>query len=266
MTDKLSRWLAMFSGPTIAFLMVLVISPSAQGQTLSVEQIERRVVVGIQVDAQGLQGRLPSPWQLNPVAAGPFKGANFFLVLVDNMRTEDPDGKAVAGGALRFAAFFSPAINPQTGQTVSVVLGGFSSSPAYVPGFYQVYRAATIRMEHATKSGSDEPDEQIDAWEVVGPTGRLEIAFRLSSLPDASLRSRNKSESNVISAKDPALWRTYKFDTGTDTVKSDALGIDRTRNIEFRVNAMEFADLFNGSERLVGVNLVPWYIRQVYVR
>lgn len=266
LADKWFRWLERFLQATVAFSILLGTGSSAEAQTLSVEQIERRIVIGFQVDSQGLQGRLPPPWQLNQVAGGPFKGANFFLVLVDNLRTEDPEGKALAGGALRFAAFFSPAINPQTGQTVSVVLGGFSSSPAYVPGFYQVYRAASIRMEHATISGGGDADQQIDAWEVLGQTGKVELAFRLSSLPDASARSRNKSEANVISARNPALWRIYKFDTGTDNVKSDALGIDRIRSLELRVNAAEFADLFDGTERIVGINLVPWYVRQVYVR
>jgi hypothetical protein len=33
-----------------------------------------------------------------------------------------------------------------------------------------------------------------------------------------------------------------------------------------RMNSAEFADLFNGSEQLVGINLLPWYNRQVYIR
>lgn len=189
-----------------------------------------------------------------------------YLVLVDNLRTEDPQGRATVGGTLRFAVFVAPATNPQTGQAASIVLGGFASNPAYVPGFYQVYSAATIRIQHATKSLEGGGDEHTDVWEVLDGAGKLELVFRLISSPDSATRSRTKSEINVISAKDPALWRMYKYDAGTDIVKSAALGIDHIQSLDVRVKAAEFADLFNGSEQLVGINLVPWYIRQVYIR
>src|SRR4051812_41207467 len=74
-------------------------------QSMSVEQIESRIVIGFQVNAEQLQSRLPSPWQLRPLADGPLKGANFLIVLVDNLRTEDPKGKVTISGALRFAVF-----------------------------------------------------------------------------------------------------------------------------------------------------------------
>ena len=238
----------------------------AQAQTFSVEQIERRIVMGFQVNAETLQGRLPSPWQLDPLAGGPLKGANLLITLVDNLRTENAQGKASIGGTLRFAFFAAPATNPQTGQTVAVVLGGFASNAAYVPGFYQVYSAATIRIQHATKSLEGGADEQADVWEVLDGTGKLELSFRLISSPDAVTRSRTKSEINSISAKDPALWRIYKYDSVTDVVRSVALGIDQIQSLDLRVNSAEFADLFNGSEQLVGINLLPWYIRQVYIR
>lgn len=247
-------------------LSALLATPAAYAQNMSVEQIERRIVIGFQVNAEALQARLPSPWQLSAVAGGPLKGANCLIVLVDNLRTEDPQGKATVSGTLRFAVFVAPATNPQTGQTVSVVLGGFASNPAYVPGFYQVYNAATIRIQHATQSVEGGADEQTDIWEVLGGTGKLELAFRLVSSPDPVTRSRTKSEINVISAKDPALWRMYKYDAGTDIVKSTAQGIDHIQSLDLRIKAAEFADLFNGGEQLVGINLVPWYIRQVYIR
>jgi hypothetical protein len=238
----------------------------AQAQTFSVEQIERRIVMGFQVNAEILQGRLPSPWQLDPVAGGALKGANLLITLVDNLRTENAQGKASIGGTLRFAFFAAPAINPQTGQTVAVVLGGFASNAAYVPGFYKVYSAATIRIQHATKSVEGGADEQADVWEVLDGTGKLELSFRLISSPDAVMRSRTKSEINSISAKDPALCRIYKYDSVTDVVRSVALGIDQIQSLDLRLNSAEFADLFNGSEQLVGINLLPWYIRQVYIR
>jgi len=102
--------------------------------------------------------------------------------------------------------------------------------------------------------------------EVLDGTGKLELAFRLISLPDPVTRSRTKSEINVISSKDPALRRIYKYDSGTDVVKSAALGIEHIQSLDLRMKSAKFADLFNGSEKLLGINLLPWLIRQVYIR
>jgi hypothetical protein len=247
-------------------LSVVLNCQRARAQTFSVEQIERRIVMGFQVDAERLQARLPSPWQLDPLAGGALKGANLFITLVDNLRTENSQGKASIGGTLRFVFFAAPATNPQTGQTVAVVLGGFASNAAYVPGFYKVYSAATIKIQHTTRSLEGGAEEQADVWEVLDGTGKLVLSFRLISSPDAVTRSRTKSEINSISAKDPALWRIYKYDSVTDVVRSVALGIDQIRSFDLRLNSAEFADLLNGSEQLVGINLLPWYIRQVYIR
>ena len=250
----------------VAISLFTVLICQSHAQTFSVEQIERRIVIGFQVNAEALQGRLPSPWRLDPLAGGPLKGANLLITLVDNLRTENAQGKASVSGTLRFAFFAAQATNPQTGQTVAVVLGGFASKASYVPGFYRVYSAATIRIRHATKSLEGGADEQTDVWEVLDATGKLELSFRLICSPDAVTRSRTKSEINSISAKDPALWRIYKYDSVTDVVRSAALGIDQIQRLDLRVNSAEFADLFNGSEQLVGINLLPWYIRQVYIR
>jgi len=78
-------------------LSAVLICQRAQAQTFSVEQIERRIVIGFQVNAETLQARLPSPWQLSPLADGPLKGTNLLLTLVDNLRTENAQGKASVG-------------------------------------------------------------------------------------------------------------------------------------------------------------------------
>ena len=256
---KLALALAIGAGLVLA-------SQPAPAQTFSVEQIERRIVLGFQANPDALQHRLPSPWQLNALSGGPLQGANLLIVLVDNLRTEDPEGKSKTNATLRFIVFVAPAVNPETGQTVSVVLGGLASNPVYVPGYYQVYRAATVKIEHSIRSRDGESDEQTDAWEALDANGKVEMALNLQSLPEVAARVRNKGEANVISAKDPTLWRIYKTDAGTDTVKSVPQGIDRIRNYTLRVNMPEVADLFDGREKLLGINLLPWYVRQVFIR
>jgi hypothetical protein len=79
-------------------------------------------------------------------------------------------------------------------------------------------------------------------------------------------RTRDKGEAENISAKDPTLWRIYKFDAATDVVKSVPQRIDRVKGYTFRLTVPEYRKLFDGSEQLIGITLLPWYVRETFVR
>ncbi|MBI2467254.1 MAG: hypothetical protein HYV62_05485 [Candidatus Rokubacteria bacterium] len=257
----------------LASLLVLVslgsflAARSAEAQTFTGVQGDRhRIYLGFQVKPDALQAWLPAPWQLNPIASGPLKGANFQVVLLERVRDDDPDGKPKYSGTNRVVAYVAPAKHPQTGTTASMIVGGYASNPAYQPGFYKVFRAATVRVEHAIKSHELDAEEITDVWEVRDATGAGGLELRLESLRKVGARTRSKGEPNVISAKEPALWRIYKFDTAMDVVKSAPEGIDRVQKYAFRLTDSEFGKLFDGSERLVGIFVQPWYVRQVFVK
>jgi len=251
----------------IVSLLGMFADRSADAQTFTGVQGDRyRIYLGYHVKPDAVQAWLPAPWQLNPFGAGPVKGANFLVILIDRLRDEDPEGKPKYSGTSQIVAYLAPAKHPQTGTTAVMVLGGLVSNPAYVPGFYKNFRAATVRVEHAVKSHELDAEHIMDIWEVRDATGAGGVDLRLESLRKVSARTRSKGEPNVISAKDPTLWRTYKFDAAVDVVKSQPEGIDRVQKYAFRVTDPEFAKLFDGSERLVGIFVQPWYVRQVFVK
>jgi len=240
---------------------------SADAQTLRGVQGDRyRIYLGYHVKPEAIQARLPAPWQLNPIGGGPLKGANFLVVLIERVRDEDPKGKPKYRGTNRTAVYAAPAKDPQAGTKVAVVLGGFSSNPADVPGFYKNYRAATVRVEHTIKSHELDAEAITDVWEVRDATGSGGLEVRLESLRKVSARARKKGTSNIISAKDPTLWRIYKYDAAVDVVKSAPQGIDRVQKYTLRLTDPEFGKLFDGSERLIGIFVQPWYVRQVLVK
>lgn len=260
--------------PMLVSVLLIVVSlcgilalQSAEAQTFTGVQGDRtRIQVAFQVKPEDVQAWLPAPWQLNPLASGPLKGANFWVTLIDRVRDDDPEGKPKYSGTSRIVAFVAPGKHPQTGQTASVILGGFASNPAYQPGFYKNFRTATVRVEHAIKSHELDTEEITDVWEVRDATGAGGLELRLESLRKVGARTRGKGEPNIISAKDPALWRIYKFDAATDVVKSVPEGVDQVKASTFRLTDPEFGKLFDGSERLIGITVTPWYVRQVFVR
>jgi hypothetical protein len=225
-----------------------------------------RIMLGFRVKSEAVQARLPTPWQLRPVHNGPLQGANFVVVLVDRVRDDDPEGNPKFRGADRIINFVAPAKHPQTGQIASIILGGWASNSARVPGFFQVYGAATIRVEQVIKSRDDDVEEVTDVWEVQDTTGLGGMELQLQSRRPVGARTRARGEARAISAKDPDLWQLHKFEAAMDVVKSGPEGVDRVQHYTFRLTTPEYGTLFDGSEQLIGISVIPWYVRQVFVR
>ena len=194
------------------------------------------------------------------------KGANFLVLLIERVRDEDTEGKPKNSGTSRIVVYAALAKHPQAGTKAVMVLGGYASNPANVPGFYKNYRAATVRVEHTIKSHELDAEAITDIWEVRDATGSGGLELRLESLRKVGARARKKGAPNIISAKDPTLWRIYKYDTAVDVVKSAPQGIDRVQKYTLRLTDPEFGKLFDGSERLIGIFVQPWYVRQVLVK
>jgi hypothetical protein len=251
----------------VVSLCAVLVSQPSDAQTFTGMTGERdRITLGFQVKPEAVQALMPAPWQLVPLNGGPLKGANFLVSFINRIREDDPEGKPRYSGNNPFVVFVAPAKHPQTGQAVGVILEGLASNPAGVPGYYKVYRPATVRVEHASKSHEVDAEEVTDVWEVRDGAGSGRVELRLQALVNVRARARDKGEPENISAKDPALWRIYKFDAATDVVKSVPQGIDRVKGYTFRLTVPEYRKLFDGSEKLIGITLLPWYVRETFVR
>jgi hypothetical protein len=267
----LLRWHRVLAGICLVMgawaLGDLLTACSAAPQTLiGVHGDRLRLTLGFRVKPEVVQGRLPTSWQLHPPASGPFKGANVFVVLVDRVRDDDAEGKPRSQGADRIINVAVPARHPETAETVSIILGGWASAPANVPGFYQVYRKAAVRVEHVLKSQDEDAEGVTEFWEVQDAAGSGGMQLRLQALRKAGKRVRERGEAHVVSAKDPALRQVHKFEGATDVVKSVPEGIDEVQHYTFRLTAPEYSTLFDGAEQLIGISVTPWFVRQVSVR
>jgi hypothetical protein len=238
-----------------------------EAQTLAGIHGDRsRLMLGFRVKPEAVQARLPAPWQLHPVHNGPLQGANFIVALVDRVRDDDPEGHPQIRGADRIINFVAPAKHVQTGQIASIILGGWASNAARVPGFFRVYRAATIRVEQAITGQDGDAEEVRDVWEVQDAAAQGGLELRLQSRRLLGARTRARGEAHAVSAKDPDLWQLHKFEAAMDVVKSGPQGVDAAQHYAFRLTAPEYGTLFDGSEQLIGISVTPWYVRQVFVR
>ncbi len=235
---------------------------TAHGETLYQSNVDTRVVVALQVRPEAVQQWLSGPWQVNPVAAGPSKGSNLSLVFVDQHLVQDPEGKPMSGGINRILALVAPGKHSGTGETAPVVLRLYTASPSYVPGPYKNALSATVRRERTVSGPNLEPASGRESWSVRATAGG---ALELQLDYQGGVPARAKTEAKVYSNVEPNFFRIYRVDQGSDVVKSVPDGIDRVKNYQLRVGIPELGKLFDGSEKVVSIAVLPWYLRQVFL-
>ncbi len=76
---------------------------------------------------------------------------------------------------------------------------------------------------------------------------------------------RTKGEARPHSNVDPTFFRMYRYDQVMDVVKSIPEGIDRVQSYQLRVTMSELRRLFDGTEQLVGIAVIPWYGRKTFL-
>ena len=230
----------------------------ARAETPFETNVDSRVEVGVRVPQAELQRWLPAPWEVSPVPEGPLKNANLVLSFVDRLHGQDAEGKPT--GSARRVVLSVPARNAATGELAPLVIRTFEGDPKTVPpGTYKNDIPATVRREQTLKGAGVEPGSGSEAWEARdGAGGAIELRLQYQR---GALR-RVKSESRPRSAVDPGFFRIYRIDQGVDIVKSAGLGIDRA-SYQLRVTAPELRKLFDGTEEVVFISVVPWYLRQV---
>jgi hypothetical protein len=221
--------------------------------------LESRTVLALRVGAE-VQSWLPAPWQVNPMPPGPSKDANALLVFINPWTAQDPEGKPTATPIDRRVAFVISGKHPQTGESANFVTRVYTSNPSGAPGPYKNSVPVTVRMEQTLKGSGLEPASGSEVWEVRDAAGGT-IELRLQY--QRGVAARVKAEGKPRSSVDGSFFRIYRVDQGLDVVRSLPTGVDRVQQYSLRVTIPELRKVFDGSEQLVSVSLLPWYTRQV---
>jgi hypothetical protein len=210
------------------------------------------------VNEAAAQRLLPPGWTVAPSTAAANRGANLNVTLIDRELVLDGQGKPLRTGTSRYVVLGIPARNA-AGETNTVVVTGLSPEG---PGAYGVYLTAIMaRVERSSSSKAEEAGQATEYWEFAAASGeRLEV--RLSYRRAAPVKSH--VEARVRSGKHPEFTRTYRIDQAADVLRG-AASTDRITDLTFRASGAALATLFDGTEQLLSVTSVPWYVREVSV-
>ena len=250
-------------GTLVIAAWLLVPATQAGAETLIGSNVDNRINVYLRVGQAELQGWLPAPWQVNPLPKGPLKETNLIMVFVDRLLSQDAQGKPAAGGTFRAVALVVPAKHPQTGESALFVIRIYT--PHEDLDLYNPYKnsvRATIRREYTFKGADLSPGTASDLWELRDSTGGM-LEFRIEY--QRAVPSRAKPEYKPRSSVEPTFFRIYRVDQGMDLIKSIPAGIDRVQSYQLHVTVPELRKLFDGTEKVVGILAIPWYVRKLFL-
>ena len=245
---------------TLALLLGPLIVGIASSETKVGSNIDVRTIVAVKIAEVEAQKLLPPGWQVNPIASGPNQGATLTMTFIDQLLNQDPEGKPAAAASTRTLAFGVPAKNATTGAAGNNVVRTFTTNPAGPPGAYRVGKLGSMRLEQSIKATDNEPATVSERWEVRDQSGgTVTLALEYTR----ALPARNKGESKVYGGPDPNFFRIYRTDAGADVLRSTATGVDRVKKVSLRVTIADLKKAFDGSEQIVSITAIPWYVREV---
>ena len=240
----------------------LLLPHTVRAETLVESDVDTRTVLAFRVNESVLRRWVPEPLQITPMAGGPYKGANLFIAFADRLVKVDAEGKPLAGGIDRYVVLSVPAKQPQVEKSSSHVIRAYSANPQTIPGPYKNSVQASIRRERTLKAVDLEPGTEEQLWDMRDSGGGV-IEFRLRC--QRGLPARAKMEQKVYSAVDPDFFQIYRVDHDMDVVKSPSGEMDRVQSYQFKVTVAELRELFDGTEQLVSIAIMPWYVLQLYL-
>jgi hypothetical protein len=242
-------------------ILTLAAAPAIAEDNLKLFSTDINVRTGLtfKVADPVVQKMLPAGWEVNSPTAGPNKGFNLGVTLIDYVMVQDPEGKPLP---LRNIVVLNiPAKKTGTSETATMVFGGFIAQ-AGVPGPYGVYGPAMINVDWGSHTGPDGKSMIYETWQARADHGSfLDIQLEFTR----GVPARSKVEAKVHSAAKPSFYRIYRFEQAADVARSTAAGIDRVSKFTFKATGPGLGAIFDGSEQLISITSIPSYSRSIYL-
>ena len=217
---------------------------------------ETRTALSFHVADAAVQRLLPAGWTVAPSTAPANRGANLTLTLMERLLVLDGQGKPLRTGTSRYVVLGVPAKNA-AGETNTLIVAGLSPEGAGAYGAYQT--ALVSRVDRSTSGRAEEPGRAQEDWEFAAASGER-IELRLSYRRAAAVKGH--VDAKVRSAMHPEFTRTYRIDQASDVLRSAATP-DRVDSLSFLATGPGLVRLFDGTETLLSVTSIPWYVREI---
>jgi hypothetical protein len=235
----------------------------AAAQTFVEHSAEVRMQLDFVVPDAALKAFLPAGWEPNVATSGAAKDCNLRMIFIDRVDITKADGSPADKGSNQLVYLAIPIKQPATNTLGQMLIFGLTADPKDAPGPLGVYmHASSHRMERFTSVGAGKEPLTEEHWEFAAPSGeRLEVHLKY----ERGAARRNSNETKFFSATDPSVYQVFKIEQGLDIMRNATTNVrDRVKDFQYKVSGGKLAALFDGTERVVSIDALPWYNRAVY--
>jgi hypothetical protein len=231
----------------------------ALAQTLVQHSAEARMQLDFHVPDAALKAMLPDGWDPVVATTGAAKDANIRMIFIDQLDVTGPDGAPVATSQMVYLAV--PIKQGATNTTGQMIVFGLTADPKEAPGPFAVYQAAaTHHMQRSTTADAQIQTEE--NWEFTAASGEhmeLHLKYERGAARQAS------SETKFFSAANPSTYQIFKVEQGLDIMRNATITVpDKVKEFQYKASGGKIAKLFDGTERVLSIDHLPWYTRAIY--
>lgn len=213
----------------------------------------RRVMLNFAVNAERLGRRLPAGWR--PAERG--GGSNLTVGLCEVTLDVSADGTPREPRSYLYVPVNGNAEGPD-GAKANYRYMTYSNAPEAFDGCDVVRTQAVHRTDH---DATESPPVTRQMYRFTAD--RTEIGVEITYADTAS--RVYAGEMRVRCPNDPAYRRVYSNEEIQHVILNVNAKVDLTRSLSYRVQASELDELFDGSERLMSIVIVPASVRAVHV-
>jgi hypothetical protein len=230
-----------------------------------------RTMLALRANGDALQQRLPSGWTLAPYEGDDIRGlslrrANVLIPFHEVFAFSTNDGAPTGLPQASYVVFISQARYDATGELGHVHWHTYTEDPDAVPGKYRdavladITRSQTFSKQHRGETHVHE------TFSAVSESGEIHLSLDYDQGGDYVLwAAPDEPNLALYAARDTSVVRWYKEDQVLNIVRSEPLNIDRVSDISLMVRG-DLSDVFDGTERTIGVVIQRPYMRRVHVR
>jgi hypothetical protein len=228
-----------------------------------------RTMIAVEGNASALQRRLPGGWRLAPyegddLRGTSLRGANLLVPFHEIYATRTLHGEPAGLPQLSYVVFISQARNQTTGELAHIHWLAYTEDPTGVPGKYGDGKLARITRSQTFSKQQRGHTEIHETFSAVADSGQVHLTLGYQQGGTVKWITADMPNLLLRAAKDPAIERWYQEDQVVNIVRSDPLNINGVTEIELSAQG-ELTDVFDGTERVVGVVIQRPYLRHVYV-
>lgn len=244
--------------PLLILVVTMMLSTpvSANGEKLVATNSDVRMVLGFAAPAGAVAALLPQGWECDVASSGPAKDINLRVTFIDTRVTRNARGKALTPHRIAHLSLPARKAACLAGATMLVVVYSTGGNGGPYGNSVQASASVARRTETSPTAGTVVQEH----WQFHTEHGHA-IDAQIEYMPGAP--TVLEVEERVHAAATPDCCRIYRAEQTLEVLRdADA---DRTRRLRFSASGPLLSSLFDGSERLVRVDAVPWYARRVFV-